>query len=125
MIFLDLKKFSEINRKHGMATGDQFLLNYASSFTQHLDPDEILGRAYGNLFIAIVKKERLPIFVKLLENMNVTVTEGDLLITESIGARAGISSLMRARRSHLPNHREHLISFICRRIFWNHSKSRR
>ncbi len=90
-IFFDLIKFSEINRKHGMAIGDQFLNNYASSFASFMDEDEILGRAYGNLFVAIVKKNKLKHFVRLLEKMDVTVKEGDnISITETISARAGV-----------------------------------
>ncbi|MBO7424826.1 MAG: diguanylate cyclase, partial [Clostridiales bacterium] len=73
VIFFDLIKFSEINRKHGMDMGDQFLHNYAASFSSFMDDDEILGRAYGNLFIAIVKKKKLKNFTRLLEKMDVTV----------------------------------------------------
>lgn len=91
VIFFDLMKFSEINRKHGMDMGDQFLHNYATTFSSFMDDDEILGRAYGNLFIAIVKKKKLKNFTRLLEKMDVTVKEGDnISVTETISARAGV-----------------------------------
>ena len=89
-------KFSEINRRHGMAVGDQFLHNYAATFSQFMNEDELLGRAYGNLFIAIVKKRKLKNYIRLLEKMDVTVTEGDFSVTETISARAGVYEITKS-----------------------------
>ena len=89
-VFFDIIEFSKINKRYGMAKGDMFLMNYASKFRELLDEDEILGRPLGNQFLAIVKKEKLPLYLSLLEETDIFVSLGEVTYRETFESRAGI-----------------------------------
>ena len=95
VVFFDLKQFSEVNRIHGMELGTTILLNYARDLRSILEDDEILGRQYGNQFVAIIKKESLHGFLKQIEKHKVTFEQDGQKCTVSIGARAGVYEILR------------------------------
>ena len=69
--FIDIQKFSTINRKYGMDAGNEVLVKYAEIILQNLEKGEFLGRQGSDLFIAIVKKKNLNKLLKLFEGVMV------------------------------------------------------
>ena len=68
-VFFDLRKFSDINRKYGVENGNRILAGFGNILRETIEEDEILGRQYGNKFIAIVRRKNLD---RLLERLRVT-----------------------------------------------------
>ena len=74
-VFFDLHRFSSINRIYGIENGNRVLASFGNIMRSHIDKDEIIGRQFGNQFIAIVKKEHLQDFLDLLHGVEVPFTD--------------------------------------------------
>ena len=59
VVFFDLRKFSDINRKYGIENGNRILAAFGNILQGKIEKDEILGRQYGNRFVAIVRQKNL------------------------------------------------------------------
>ncbi|MBR5975391.1 MAG: EAL domain-containing protein [Clostridiales bacterium] len=97
-IFFDLVKFSDINRKYGIASGNVILASYGLTLSEHLSKDELLARQYGNQFVAVVKSDRVDSFLKLLSGVPVSFYDkqaGDVRVVE-VAARAGVFQIDRS-----------------------------
>ncbi|MCR5848096.1 MAG: EAL domain-containing protein [Lachnospiraceae bacterium] len=92
VVFFDLRKFSEINRKYGIENGNRVLAAFGNMMLNKIEKDEILGRQFGNQFVAIVRKENLNNLLELLKEMEVpfkdVVTDRDT--TVKLSACAGV-----------------------------------
>ncbi|SMC43945.1 diguanylate cyclase (GGDEF) domain-containing protein [Oscillospiraceae bacterium] len=92
VIIFDLRKFSDVNRTYGVENGNRVLASFGSVMLTHVGPDEILGRQYGNQFIAIVHKDHVDGFLNILKGIDVTFTDVSTEQPETItlSARAGV-----------------------------------
>ena len=75
-VFFDLRKFSDINRVYGIENGNRILANFGNIMLGKIDKDEILGRQFGNQFVAIVKDRNLDEFIKVLQGVEVSFIDG-------------------------------------------------
>ena len=90
-VYFDLTKYTLINRKYGVESGNRILSAYASAFAAELEPDEFMGRQTGDQFIIIVRKENLPKSLELLKGLPVKFTDDTgKELTENISAQAGV-----------------------------------
>ena len=91
-VFFDLRRFSDINRIYGIENGNRVLANFANIMMGHIESNEILGRQFGNQFVAIVKKRNLESFLELLTKIEVpfrdNFTGNDNKVT--LSARVGV-----------------------------------
>ena len=71
-VFFDLRKFSDINRKFGIENGNRILAAFGNIMLNRIESDEILGRQFGNQFVAIVKKQNLDALLSVLKDVEVT-----------------------------------------------------
>ena len=92
VIIFDLRKFSDVNRTYGVENGNRVLASFGSVMLTKIDSDEILGRQYGNQFIAIVHKDHVSPFLNVLKGIDVTFTDvsTDQPETITLSARAGV-----------------------------------
>ncbi|MBR3247235.1 MAG: EAL domain-containing protein [Clostridiales bacterium] len=74
-VFFDLRKFSDINRNYGVENGNRILANFGNIMLGKIDKDEILGRQFGNQFVAIVKDRNLDNFLNVLKGVEVPFTD--------------------------------------------------
>lgn len=74
-VFFDLRKFSDINRVYGIENGNRILANFGNIMLGKIESDEILGRQFGNQFVAIVKSRNLDDLLKVLEGVEVSFTD--------------------------------------------------
>ena len=72
-VFIDIEKFSSVNRKYGMDIGNRALVKFAETIIENLEKDEFLGRQGSDLFIAGIKKKNLSRILKLLEGVSVKI----------------------------------------------------
>ena len=70
-VFFDLRKFTEINRVYGIENGNRVLAAFGNILLNKIEKDEILGRQYGNKFIAIIKKKNLDSCLQVLRGIEV------------------------------------------------------
>ncbi len=92
VVFFDLRKFSDINRNYGIENGNRVLAAFSVKMLKYIKKDEILGRQFGNQFVAIVRKSNLDSLLKVLKGVDVVFTD---IITKqetrvNLSARAGI-----------------------------------
>ena len=96
-VFFDLRKFSDVNRAFGILNGNRILANFSSIMQDKIERDEILGRQFGNQFLAIVKDRNLEPFLRALSGVEVpfkdSTTGNENKVT--LSARAGVYSFDR------------------------------
>ena len=96
-VFFDLRKFSDVNREFGILNGNRILANFSSIMQDKIERDEILGRQFGNQFLAIVKDRNLEPFLRALSGVEVpfkdSTTGNENKVT--LSARAGVYSFDR------------------------------
>ena len=96
-VFFDLRKFSDVNRRYGVENGNRILAGFANIMRRKIAKDEILGRQFGNQFLAIVKKQNLDNILDILKGVEVPFTD---VVTEQEGrvtlsARVGVYQIDR------------------------------
>lgn len=74
-VFFDLRKFSDINRIYGVENGNRILTSFGNILNSQIKKDEILGRQYGNKFIAIVRKNNLDSLLGVLKGVEVPFSD--------------------------------------------------
>ena len=91
VVFFDLRKFADINRKYGIENGNRILANFGNIMLGRIGRDEILGRQFSNQFVAILKNGNLDAFVEGLQGVEVpfidkaTGRENKVTLTARIG----------------------------------------
>ena len=90
VVFFDICKFSDINRKYGMKAGDKVLKNYAEKLNETLKDDEFLGRQGSDHYIGVVRKKNLKNFLNLLSETEIEFTYG---VLDEKNARIYLSSV--------------------------------
>ncbi len=92
VVFFDLRKFSAVNRKYGIENGNRILASFGNIMLSKVGKDEILGRQFGDQFVAIIKRQNLDHLLKVLKEVEIpfedVVTEQKMAIT--LSARAGV-----------------------------------
>ncbi len=96
-VFFDLRKFSDINRIYGVSNGNRILANFGDLMLSKIDSDEILGRQFGNQFVAIVKDRNLDDLLKTLRGVDVSFNdiETGALNKVTLTARIGVYKIDR------------------------------
>ena len=90
-VFFDLRKFSDINRIYGIENGNRILANFSNIMLEKIEKDEILGRQFGNQFVAIVKNRNLDVILNFLSGAEIpfidteTHTENKVTLSARVG----------------------------------------
>lgn len=90
-VFFDLRGFSDINRAFGIGNGNRILESFSNIMQSRIERDEILGRLFGNQFLAIVKDRNLDELLRTLSGVEVpfadseTGNENKVMLTSRIG----------------------------------------
>lgn len=92
VVFFDLRKFSEVNRKHGIENGNRILAAFGNIMQSKVGKDEILGRQFGDQFVAIVRKENLEGLLNVLKGVEVSYDDVSTgrKAQVTLSARAGV-----------------------------------
>ncbi len=91
IVFFDIAKFSDINRKYGMKAGDVVLKEYPEKIGKQLNEDEFIGRQGSDHFIAVVRKENLKKIEEILSGTELEIVYGmDKKALLNISSVAGI-----------------------------------
>lgn len=87
----DLDKFTLLNRKYGVETGNRILAAYAGALASNVNKDEFIGHQTGDQFIVLVKKDRLPDFLEHLKGLDVLFSDDSgKALKERISAKVGV-----------------------------------
>ena len=97
-VFFDLRKFSDINRIYGVENGNRILAAFSTIIQGKIENDEILGRQFGNQFVAIVKDRNLDNLLKLLNGVEVTFNDAETGVENKVtlSARIGVYEIDRS-----------------------------
>ena len=92
VVFFDLRKFSEVNRKYGIENGNRILAAFGNIMLSKVGKDEILGRQFGDQFVAIVRKENLEGLLNVLKGVEVSYDDVSTgrKAQVTLSARAGV-----------------------------------
>ncbi|MCR5415170.1 MAG: bifunctional diguanylate cyclase/phosphodiesterase [Pseudobutyrivibrio sp.] len=90
VIYFDIKRFSVVNETYGIDVGSRLLIEYAKELSTILKADEIIGRRGSDLFIAVIKKTTVDIFLKRLEGLNITFDYQGKGYTINVSSLAGV-----------------------------------
>lgn len=91
VIFLNINDFKSYNKKYGHLNGDIILKSFATTMSDFLEKDGVIGRTSGDNFIIIVKTARVHDIVKHLENFNLRIELEDMQKEDiGFGFRMGI-----------------------------------
>jgi len=96
-VFFDLRKFSDINRIYGVENGNRILAGFGNLMLAEIESDELLGRQFGDKFVAIVKDRNLDQLLTVLKSVEVPFTDA-VSGTESVvtlTARVGVYQIDR------------------------------
>ena len=74
-VFFDLRDFSSINRIYGVKNGNRILASFGNIMQSRIEHDEIMGRQFGNQFVAIVKDRNLDDLLNTLKGIEVPFTD--------------------------------------------------
>ena len=97
-VFFDLRKFSDINRIYGVENGNRILASFSNMMLGKIEKDEILGRQFGNQFVAIVKNRNLDDFINVLKGVEVPFIDEDTGTENKVmlSARTGVYQIDRS-----------------------------
>ena len=97
-VFFDLRNFSRINRVYGVKNGNRILANFGNIMQSKIEKDEILGRQFGNQFVAIVKERNLDDLLNTLKGIEVPFTDSETGKENSVtlSARMGVYEIDRS-----------------------------
>ena len=97
-VFFDLRKFSDINRFYGIENGNRILANFSNIIQGKIEKDEIVGRQFGNQFVAIVKNSKLDEFLSFLDEVEVPFADSDTGVENKVtlSSRIGVYDIDRS-----------------------------
>jgi len=80
------------NRKYGIENGNRILVAFGNILQGKIEKDEILGRQYGNRFVAIVRQKNLVKLLNVLKEIDVPFDDvnTDQKNHATLSARAGV-----------------------------------
>lgn len=91
VLYLDLKNFSNINRKYGLPIGDVVLRSYAQELFNFIGKAGFVGRLGGNFFAIIIKNAKLSQIIQFLEEVPIKIKSPDgAILQEKISAKIGL-----------------------------------
>ena len=96
-VFFDLRKFSDINRIYGIENGNRILANFSNIMLDKIEKDEILGRQFGNQFVAIIRHRNLDDILSFLNGVEVPFTDAETGSENKVtlSARVGVYEIDR------------------------------
>ena len=97
-VFFDLRNFSSINRVYGVKNGNRILANFGNIMQSRIEKDEIMGRQFGNQFVAIVRDRNLDALLNTLKGIDVPFTDSETGASNKVtlSARMGVYDIDRS-----------------------------
>ena len=97
-VFIDLRNFSSVNRIYGVKNGNRILASFGNIMHSRIEKDEIMGRQFGNLFVAIVKDRNLDDLLNTLKGIEVPFKDCETGAENKItlSARMGVYDIDRS-----------------------------
>lgn len=91
VISLNINNFKEYNKKYGHLNGDIILKSFATSMSDFIEKDGIIGRTSADSFVIIVKTTRVMDIIKHLEKFSLRIELEDMSKVEiSFSFRIGV-----------------------------------
>lgn len=90
LMFFNLKNFKFVNQVAGERQGDKVIREYTHKLMNYIVGDEMVARAGGDNFIALIKKERENEFIKFISNVPHVIEMGGRRQHINISARVGV-----------------------------------
>ncbi|MGN1187633.1 MAG: EAL domain-containing protein, partial [Lachnospiraceae bacterium] len=87
--FMNLERFSLVNKRFGAKETDTIIARYADALRDFLTEGECVGRLGGDNFVALIKKERRELFENLLRGVTVYGMLNGEKIPVTVAAKAG------------------------------------
>lgn len=72
-VYLDIQNFRYVNRSIGFLSGNDILMAYTQKMSSLISDSEVIARLGGDNFVALIKKERLDSFLKMMQEMELEV----------------------------------------------------
>lgn len=88
--YFNLARFSLVNKRFGSAETNTILVRYTKVVEDFLQDGECIGRLGGDNFVALIRKERMDAFLKLLSGVETFGMLGGQQLPLKISAVAGI-----------------------------------
>lgn len=88
--YINLKRFSLVNKKFGTGEADAILRRYAVRLREFANEDECVGRLGGDNFVALIKRERTEEFLQFLAGVKLYGKIGERESAIVVSAVAGI-----------------------------------
>lgn len=88
--YINLKRFSLVNKKFGTDEADVILRRYAICLQEFAKEDECVGRLGGDNFVALIKRERTQEFLKFLAGVKLYANIGERESAVVVSGVAGI-----------------------------------
>ncbi len=97
-VFFDLRDFSSVNRIYGVKNGNRILASFGNLMQSRIEKDEIMGRQFGNQFVAIVKDRHLDDLLNTLKGIEVPFTDCETGVENKVtlSARMGVYDIDRS-----------------------------
>ncbi len=90
LIFSNLKNFNYINQQYGSQVGDVVLKEYSLKLLGFYGKDEVIARFGGDNFVALIKKENVEKYLKLISMIGINAATGNQIRTLTIHSRSGV-----------------------------------
>lgn len=95
VICVNIKGFQYINQQSGTAYGDLVLTEYANYLRKATSRGEITARVNGDSFIALVKKDRVPVIADYLKQVTLNIHQKDGTRKVTLDSRLGIYEILK------------------------------
>lgn len=85
VLYINLRGFKVVNRLYGYEKGTRIIAAFAKEVSNDMTSGELFCRTGGDSFCAVVKKENLDNYIKMLESYDVSIDEDIVTIGTYIG----------------------------------------
>lgn len=90
VLSINIKGFQYFNQQHGTDFGDEILTEYASFLRKATNTGEIAARINGDTFIALIKKDRVPVIADYIKQITLNIHRKDGTRKVVVNSRCGI-----------------------------------
>lgn len=87
--FINLERFSLVNKRFGAKETDAIIVRYAHAIRNSLEEGECLGRLGGDNFVALIRKENMDKFSDMLRGVTVYGVLDGKQVPVTVAAKAG------------------------------------
>lgn len=90
MIYFNIKNFKLVNNKFGYENATEALIKFTKILYSNCTDDEIVARLGGDNYMALIKKDNLEEFIKLMSRVTIKIDFNNDEIDYNLSAKAGI-----------------------------------